>query len=556
YWPIDPSIYTGDNEPWQLFQLDLLRAAWTILPATILWGASFPLALAAVACRNIDPGRMVGKVDAANTIGAIAGSLAFSMLIIPRFGTLWAERLLIIFSAVSAAAALTAAILQKRNSTENPRPPVKSARSFSGVLATIAGFLIVAFLVHFIRSIPWAAVAWGRYTPSYISYAVPGLIEDRHSLESKKDANASSWFCTYMGEGMNVSVAVTESTDGTRYFHGAGKVQASNQPQDMRLQRMLGHLSALMCESPDSVKDVLVIACGAGVTAGSFIPYPNIERITICDIEPLVPKIVAPMFGEENYHIVDGIDRQNPHIVDGKSVTVIYDDGRHYISTLPEDMKFDVITSDPIDPWVKGSAALNTVEYYELCKRHLKPGGVMSLWIPLYESSFESAKSMIATFFEVFSEGMIFSNDELLAGYDAVLIGRAESTSIDVDREGAMLDLPEYARVRQSLADVGFGVNETGNYGTGLDMAVDLFSTYAGRASDLKLWADHAQINRDRNLRLQYLAGMGYNSNISTAILESILSNYRYPDSTFKGSPLTLRYLKTHLQNGGRISGR
>jgi len=84
----------------------------------------------------------------------------------------------------------------------------------------------------------------------------------------------------------------------------------------MRLQRMLGHLSVLATAEPDNIKDVLVVACGAGVTAGSFVPYPYIEKITICDIEPLVPKVVTPMFGEQNYHIVDGIDKENPHKVE------------------------------------------------------------------------------------------------------------------------------------------------------------------------------------------------------------------------------------------------
>jgi spermidine synthase len=554
YWPVNPGIYTGVYGPWHLFQLDMLRTAWTILPAAILWGASFPLALAAVVRRGGDPGRTVGRVYAANTIGAIAGSLAFSMAVIPLFGTQWAERLLIIISAISAMAALASAVLSNRYPTESEGSAGKPPLSFSGVVAIVAGLMTVVFLVQGVSAIPWAVVAWGRYTSSYIAYAVPGLIDDNVLPKNGKDS--PGWFCTYAGEGLNVSVAVTESTDGFRFFHGAGKVQASTQPQDMRLQRMLGHLSALTCANPDRIEDVLVIACGAGVTAGSFIPYPDIERITICDIEPLVPKIVAPMFGKENYHIVDGIDRQNPHIVNGKKVAVVYDDGRHYISTLPEDAKFDVITSDPIDPWVKGSAVLNTVEYYEVCKRHLKPGGVMSLWIPLYESTFASAKSITATFFEVFPNGMIFSNDELSMGYDAVLIGRAEPTRIDLDRAQSILDRDDYTPVRRSLADVGFGVNAMGDYSSGLNTAVDLFATYAGQASDLRVWTRNAQINRDRNLRLQYLAGMGYNSNISAAIFESILFHYRFPDKLFSGSSPAIRHLKNRLQNGGRISGR
>ena len=80
YWPINPLLSTS---PWFTFQIDLARSIWAILPAALLWGASFPLALAAVASRGRDAGRMVGGIYAANTAGAIVGALAFSMLLIP-----------------------------------------------------------------------------------------------------------------------------------------------------------------------------------------------------------------------------------------------------------------------------------------------------------------------------------------------------------------------------------------------------------------------------------------------------------------------------------------
>ncbi len=89
---------------------------------------------------------------------------------------------------------------------------------------------------------------------------------------------------------------------------------------------MLGHIPALLHNKPESV---LVVACGAGVTAGTFVLHPDVRRVVICDIEPLVPTVVTPMFGKENYHVVDGIARDNPHTVNGKQVEVVYDDGRH-----------------------------------------------------------------------------------------------------------------------------------------------------------------------------------------------------------------------------------
>src|SRR4029078_5459110 len=71
FWPVNPSI---SPNAWFQFQLDLVRCVFTVLPGPVLWGASFPLALASVASRGEDPARLVGGVYAANTLGAIAGS--------------------------------------------------------------------------------------------------------------------------------------------------------------------------------------------------------------------------------------------------------------------------------------------------------------------------------------------------------------------------------------------------------------------------------------------------------------------------------------------------
>jgi len=555
HWPVRPTTFTKEWGPWVMFLLDLLRATCAMLPAAILWGASFPLALAAVAGRNQDSGRMVGGVYASNTVGAILGSLALSMLVIPRAGTQWGNRFLIILAGISALVAFLPFFSTGRDARKKggkgAQPAAVSRGKLAGALLATAA---VVMLVILVSPVPWVSVAFGRYAASgWMQLSEPGIVPEKDvPLTNPKD---NTRYCIYMGEGMNVSVAVTKSTAGWLYFHGAGKVQASSFPKDMRLQRMLGHLSVLATANPDNVKDVLVVACGAGVTAGSFVPYPNIERITICDIEPLVPKVVTPMFGEQNYHIVDGIDKENPHMVNGKEVRVVYDDGRHYIRTLPKDRKFDIITSDPIDPWVKGCAALNTVEYYRMCREHLKPGGVMSLWIPFYESNNETIKSVIATFFQVFPNGMVFSNDINGKGFDAVLLGQVEPTRVDLDSLHENLNSRDYAKVRESLMDVGFGAdtneikwrpNMWGN------PEVSLLATYAGRAADLKEWMENAQINRDSNLRLQYLAGMSVNSFMETEILNGILKYYRFPEDMFGGSAERVQEMKLAMQTAGR----
>ncbi len=522
YWPLNTDLVGDmDNGAWYVFQLDLAVTMWVVLPAAVLWGASFPLALSAVAAPGQDPGKLVGGVYAANTVGAIIGAIFFSIISVPVYGTQTSQRILIALAALSTFLALGPVLLG------GARPQKFAGGSLSpslGVAVALVLTLIGApLLAQSIQPGYWGAIAYGRKVATY--HGLNGLLEPDLTLEQNvPQDNRGRIYCLYTGEGLNGTVAVTKSDAGVRSFHSAGKVQASNDPHDMRLQRMLGHISALT--TTNEPESVLVVACGAGVTAGSFLMHPSVKKITICDIEPLVPKYVTPMFSRENYGITDDIINHNPAIVHtptgDKIVQVIFDDGRHFIRTTKE--KFDVITSDPIDPWVKGCAALNTVEYYQMCKDHLNPGGVMSLWIPFYESNDRTAKSVLGTFFKVFPNGILWSNDYTGDGYDAVLFGQAEPTKIDLDAMQARLNSPRYAAVRDSLADAGFPT------------MADLFGTYAGRAKDLGEWMKDAEINEDRNLRLQYIAGLALHTYHGEEILHGILSYYKYPDDMFTGS--------------------
>ena len=206
----------------------------------------------------------------------------------------------------------------------------------------------------------------------------------------------------YTGEGINSSIAISQWNDGAIQFHVSGKVEASTEPYDMRLQRMLGHLPALVHADP---KSVLIVGFGAGVTAGSFVPHPTISHIVICEMEPLIPPTATKYFSKENYNVMN-----DPR------TRIYYDDARHYVLTTQE--KFDIITSDPIHPWVKGSATLYSKEYFELVKQHLNPGGVVTQWVPLYESDLDTVKSELATFFDVFPNGSVWANERNGGGYD------------------------------------------------------------------------------------------------------------------------------------------
>ena len=103
WWPVDPWLATN---PWFNFDLDLTRCLRAIFPATLLWGASFPLALAAAAANREDPGRLTGEVYSANTAGSIVGALAFSLLLIPAVGTQSSQQVLIWLAAAAAVVAV------------------------------------------------------------------------------------------------------------------------------------------------------------------------------------------------------------------------------------------------------------------------------------------------------------------------------------------------------------------------------------------------------------------------------------------------------------------
>jgi spermidine synthase len=486
YWPVDPRFSIN---PWLTFQLDLARCLWAVLPAACLWGASFPLALAAAAPQHKDSGRMVGAVYAANTVGAIVGAVTFSIIVIPAVGTLWAQRILI---AVAAVAAMLILLTRLRSGI----PAAGRRLPLSAVLGAIVAVPVVA-----------AALAYG-------APPVPGELYAFGRTIMNQDYEPNM---LYIGEGMNASVAVSEDQNGIRYFHVSGKTEAGTHPIDMRLQRMLGHLAALLNAKPRSV---LVVGFGAGVTAGTFVTYPEIERIVICEIEPLIPRMVSGYFSKENYNVV-----KDPR------VEIVYDDARSFILSSRE--KFDIITSDPIHPWVKGAATLYTREYFELVKRHLKPGGVVTQWVPLYESTSEAVKSEMATFFAVFPDGIVWINDRE-GGGDVVLLGQIDPVPINVDEVVERFNRADNTRAAKSLRDIGFV------------SAVDLLSSYAGRGPDLATWLKGAAINTDRDLRLQYLAGMGLNVDAQDQIYSELMEARRIPPGLFVASAETLAKLSIH----------
>ncbi len=490
YWPVDPWLSLS---PLFNFQLDLVRCVWAILPATLLWGASFPLALAAAAEPGEDPARLSGEIYAANTAGSIVGAVAFSLFLIPGLGTRGAQQVLL---AISAAGAVAAGIAAMRI------PKIRR----NAVAVVVPAIVCSTAIIFSVRDVPWEVIAYGRR-----------IAPTMRAADLYPDAAATN--VLFRGEGINSSVVIADRA-GLRQFYVSGKAEASSAPADMRLERMMGHIPALIHPNPRSV---LTVGFGAGVTAGSFVPYPEVESLIICELESLIPPASTRFFAPQNYSVMND-----------SRTRIVYDDARHFIFTTKQ--KFDVITTDPIHPWVKGTSTLYSKEYYELVKTHLNPGGVVAQWLPIYDSDPATVKSELATFFDVFPNGSLWSNyTQNAAGYDLVLVG-GNTNGIDLDSVQDRLDRPAYSKVLASLSEVGF------------HSAAEVFATYAGRAGDLKSYFNGAELNNDMNLRLQYLAGLGVNSMSFQKVFSDVLSYRKFPDDLFHGSDARINALRTLLR--------
>lgn len=502
---IVPSLLPPSSAgPIRVFIQDFFLCGLSLWPASFCWGASFPFALASAGQSKPEMGYLVGRIYAANTAGAISGAGLISLLLMPRWGSFGCQKLFIILSGITSFIILYFYLLKSMGIKKGRSILAKASAYFLAqdskrkwrVLfpSLFIIYLAILFLaIKILPETPWSLIAYGRKAMEKKDMGKPLMVE----------------------EGINSSVAVT-SWNGLTVFHTGGRAEASNALADLRMERMLAHLPALLHPEP---KKILVIGCGAGITAGTFLIYPEVQKVVICEIEPTVWQKVVPLFRLENYSL-----DQDPR------VEIIIEDGRHFLLTSKE--KYDIISSDPVHPWLKGSALLYTQEYFEMIKEKLNPNGLFSQWVPLYESDEATVKSMLATFGQVFPEGLIWSNDFMGLDYDFVLLGQKDKLEINLDFLLEKLRQETYHQVRESLKQIYFR------------SGLELLATYAGQIKDLGAWLAGVSINRDRNLRLQYLAGWGLYLPYRISLLELLWKNFRFPQDLFVGSERNLQALR------------
>ena len=466
YWPVDPRL---SFNPWLTFQIDLARCLWAVLPAACLWGASFPLALAAAAPQREDSGRMVGPSMRRTRLARFVGAVAFSVILIPAAGTLWAQRILI---AVAALAVAPAVLARLGDGTRAGGARMPRIAEISAGLAAAAAALALAYAVP---PVPGELFAFGRtiMNPDYSNTML------------------------YAGEGMNSSIAVSKGEDDSvRYFHVAGKIEASEQTGTTCGCSGCWATCPAVHSSPRSV---LIVGCGAGVTAGSFVPYPEVERIVICEIEPLIPEGRGRFFSEENYDVWTTRGSRSSTTTPATYILTTQGEVRHH----------HLRPDPPLGQGLRGS--LYSQGVLRAVQRHLNPGGMVTQWVPLYESTRDAVKSEMATFFDVFPEGTIWGNDSRARATTWSCSARTASWPIDLDAASERLGRRTRRAARRSAG-----------------WAFSASTASARSPAPLRTWRHGCRARpstRDRNLRLQYLAGLGLNvyaqEQITSALLDA-----------------------------------
>ena len=290
------------------------------------------------------------------------------------------------------------------------------------------------------------------------------------TTEGKRADLAAIAEALYYAEGTTSTVSVVKIKGGSQGLNVNGRTVASTDRQDQQCQYTLGHLPMLLHKNP---KKVWVLGMGTGMTAGATSVHPEVESVTVAELEKhVVP--AARTFADYNHHFLD-----NP------KVNVVFNDGRNFLLTTKE--RYDVITADPIHPWSQGAAYLYTDEYYRLAASRLRAGGIMCQWLPIYELTPRDLQSVVKTFANNFKYVYVW-----LTAYDAELIGSNEPIEINLETLQKRID--KSPEVLSDLKRVDMG------------SAADFVSYAVMGPSASNAYGKNAPLNTDDNLYLEFSA--------------------------------------------------
>ena len=359
-----------------------LVMGWTIvtlivvLPAAFVSGVQFPLLIALLGRGRAAVGRHVGLAYTYNTIGAIVGSLAGGFGALPLLTAVNTWRVVVVVLAALAGATLALAFVRREADDATagepgaPNAGAAWARLAPGALAAI---LALAMILSSGPTAAWRHGGIGAGRSDHLQ-ATPNFLHN--FINDHRRWVVKEW------DGVESSVALTNQSGFSFYVNGKSDGHIRS---DAGTQVMSGLLGALV---HPKMRTAMIIGLGTGSTAGWLGAVPTVERVDVVELEPAILEIARAC--------ADG----NQHVLSNPKVHISIGDAREALLTTPS--KYDMIFSEPSNPYRSGIASLYTKDFYEACTERLAPGGLFVQWLQGYEVDGQTVRTVYATLQSVF----------------------------------------------------------------------------------------------------------------------------------------------------------
>ncbi len=371
-------------------------AGLAIFPAAFVSGIQFPLLVALAGRAEKDVGKQVGFTLACNTSGAILGSLTggFGLLPLLTAPGAWIAVVLLLTALALGTILLT---MRQSNTAQqgNTAQPRNTRRQSNGQMGR-AGALVPLGAAAVAALCLWTTGPTAAWRHSGIGAGRFQLPSDQPN-DLRRWANAARQDVIWEAEGVEASIALV-ANDGLSFFVN-GKSDG-NATGDAGTQIMLGMLPAILHPEP---KTALVVGLGTGETPGWLAEVPSIERVDVAELEPAVDEM-ARRCAAVNHNAL-----RHP------KVHRIYNDAREILLTTRQ--SYDIIASEPSNPYRAGIANLFTREYYLACRERLNEQGLFVQWLQGYEIDEQTVRTVLATLDHVFEHVEVWqskSEDTLL----------------------------------------------------------------------------------------------------------------------------------------------
>ncbi len=440
-------VFAISLAPTFVLVVQVLVSILVMIAPTLLMGASFPCAVS-VAARGVrHVGHDVGRIYAVNTLGAIVGSVAGGFVLIPLVGVATTVKVAVVVNLVVGCGLALLAL-----------PLAGRWRLATAGALTVATALAVVAVPAWNRSVMASGVTVYARLYTKLAGTTIGLGE---VFAAEK--------LLFYEDGISSTVSVHKRGDNT-YLRVNGKTDASTSG-DMHTQLMLGHLPMLTHPHP---RRVLVIGLGSGVTVGAVAEHP-VERIDVVEIEPAVVR-AARFFAGVNH---DALADPRVH------VTIA--DARNFL--LSTSQQYDVIISEPSNPWIGGVATLFSDEFYALARSRLAREGIMLQWVHAYGLVPADLQMVVNTFQRSFPATSLWHAE---GPGDVLLLGREQVRALDLQRVRAIYR--ENATLREELNGLGFRSAEA------------MLADFTLNEMDATRYAQNGDINSDDLLPLEFSA--------------------------------------------------